>query len=104
MRISILLAALALSACVSTNRDGAPPNLVYHPPLPAPIRACPLKWLVLEQGGEPYVALSYNDNVQGAICSKDVQRYIRELQKVTCSYRLEIKEPLCLLPKELDGK
>ena len=104
MRIGILLATLVLSACVSTNEGGAQPKLAYHPPLPTPVKACPINWVVLEYEGAPYVALTYNDNVQGAICNKDVQRYIKELQKVTCSYREELKEPACLPQKELNGK
>lgn len=104
MRISILLATLMLSACVSTDKGEAPLKVEFHPPFPAPVSACPINWVILEHQGEPYVALTYNDNVQGAICNKDVQRYIKELQRVTCSYRLELKEPICLLSKEPNGK
>jgi hypothetical protein len=96
MRAVILAMALALSGCISTPAPEAPVVPVYHPPFPAPIAACPISWVVLEQEGKAYVALTYDDNVTGAICNKDVFRYIKQLKAVACQYRKDLKEPECL--------
>lgn len=69
---------------------------VYHPAMPAPYAACPIRWEVVVVDGKPKVALSYDDNVTAAMCNKDIERFISQLITLTCHYRQELKESNCL--------
>jgi hypothetical protein len=68
----------------------------YHPPMPVAYTVCPVRWEVIEVEERAMVALSYNDNVTAAICNKDIERYISQLLTVTCQYRQELKERICI--------
>lgn len=92
-----LLAALFLVGCTSVRevpveRDVLP---VFHPSLPEPVEVCNIKWNVLVLDENPYVALTYNDNITAAICFNEYERYIIQLLRVACSYRTELKEEIC---------
>jgi len=95
--LKCLLLPLLLVGCTSV-----PPVIKvtelpkYHPSLPIPYAVCPVYWEVLEQGGKAKIALSYNDNVTAAICNNDIERYISQLINITCHYRYELKESICL--------
>lgn len=81
-----IVAALLLTGCVTSP---LPPQKVpeYHPPLPRPYEVCDVRWEVLEVGGKVKVALSYEDNINLAICQKDIERYISQLVGVVCNYQ-----------------
>jgi hypothetical protein len=68
---------------------------VYHPSWPYPFEACSVNWKVIEVEGEPMVALSYNDNVEAAACMLDLERYLKQLTGMTCSYRVDLDEAKC---------
>ena len=98
MRIkpTIALVALLLVGCGST--PPTPPaevlseKIIYEPPLPKPLRFCDVTWKVLIVDNQPYVALSYEDNINFAVCAKDLEKYISEVNLVVCHYRQCIKE------------
>lgn len=92
MRQAVILAALLLVGCETT--PVAPPvvppvaeKITYHPPMPRPLSYCDVKWRVLIVDNQPYVGLSYEDNINFAICAKDMERYLSEMQMVLCHYR-----------------
>lgn len=91
MRKMILAASiLFLSACTST--PAVPPVVsaekpVYHPAMPRPIEVCNVHWEVLIVNNTPYVALTYEDNINFAKCGMEQERYLSELLLVTCHYR-----------------
>ena len=98
MRELILAGALLLSGCAAFMP--VPPVIVaeaptYHPAFPEPYSICPITWEVLDSGGDPKVAISYNDNLTAAICDKDKDRYIKQLLQLTCYYRLDLDERIC---------
>lgn len=88
--IAVLISAL-LVGCGTTPTPPTVPDVsnqvVYHPPLPRPTQVCYIQWKVLVVEGQPYVALSYEDNINFAICAKDLERYLSELNLVVCHYR-----------------
>ena len=82
---------LFLAGCSST--PSVPPPVVeakpvvYHPALPTPLYPCVANWKVLVVDNQPYVALTYQDNINLAICGVKVEAYIDELMEVACHYR-----------------
>ena len=94
-RVALLMAVL--TGCATTTPlpviYDAP---VFHPSFPNPYSVCPITWEVLEVEGKPKVALSYNDNITAAICDKDKDRYIAQLINLTCYYRKETSERICI--------
>lgn len=91
MRKMILATLLILAGCAS-----APPlpqpvakaeTPIFHPTLPKPLKVCYVHWKVLVVDGVPYVALSYEDNINFAMCGKDLEAYISELNEAICQYR-----------------
>ena len=91
------LSLLALVSCKTTPATGvgAQPEAVYHPRLPRPVEVCSLNWEVLVVNNEPFVALTYNDNITAAICDDRKTQYIEELLQVVCSYRKPLNEKIC---------
>ena len=93
----IALLTLALTGCGSTQAIVSTESTVYHPPMPAPYNSCPVYWEVHEVADRPKVALSYDDNVTAAICSKNMERYLLQLLNTTCHYRQELEEEVCIV-------
>lgn len=91
-----LILALLLSGCGSTITPPKIDTPVYHPSMPVPYMACNISLEVLEVNKQAEVSMSYNDNVTAAICNKDMERYLTELTKITCHYRRELKESICI--------
>lgn len=91
---AVILAAL-LSGCVSTTPTKVVDTPTYHPPLPDPYAVCQVEWRVVEVDGEMLVGVSYQDNLNLAVCIKDMERFISQLMGVTCHYREELKEVVC---------
>lgn len=91
------LSMLTLVACKTTpaTGGGAPASEVYHPRLPRPVEVCSLDWKVIVVDNEPFVALTYNDNVTAAICDDRKTQYIEELLQVVCQYRKPLNEKIC---------
>jgi hypothetical protein len=69
---------------------------VYHPTMPVPYEVCPIYWEVLEVEKTAKISLSYNDNVTAAICNRDIERFISQLINITCHYRQDLKESICI--------
>lgn len=95
-KTTLTLLAILLGGCALTSATVVQEVPTYHPTMPAAISACPVTWKVIEVDGQAMVAISYNDNVTAAICNKDVGRYISQLLTVTCQYRQELKESICI--------
>lgn len=91
MRKIIPIAILFLFGCSSTPTTPPPAEkverVVYHPALPSPLYPCVANWKVLIVDNQPYVALTYQDNINLAICGVKVESYIDELMEVVCHYR-----------------
>ncbi len=91
-----ILLATTLAACETTPAiPVAAPKLepmVYHPQMPKPLAVCDVTWKVLVVDNTPYVALTYEDNINFAVCAKDLERYLSELTLVVCQYRQCSKE------------
>lgn len=96
MRAVIFAAVLALVGCTSTPEPTKVPDvsnkITYEPPMPKPLEVCDVHWEVLIVDNKPYVALTYEDNVNFAVCAKDLEKYISELTLVVCQYRQCSKE------------
>jgi hypothetical protein len=97
MRKALVLVAALLVGCETT--PVAPPvvppvseKITYEPPMPKPLQFCDVKWKVLVVDNQPYVALSYEDNINFAVCAKDLEKYISEVNLVVCHYRQCSKE------------
>jgi hypothetical protein len=87
--------ALLLTGCSVTPEVISITSPVNHPELPSPYRTCEAAWKVLDVEGRAYIAVSYDDNLNLAICELDKERYISELKIVTCQYRQELNEIQC---------
>lgn len=90
-----------LAGCVNTPVNIIEKN-VMHPSWPTPYKVCQVEWKVREVEGEPYVGLSYNDNVSLASCGVDVERLISQYNQMVCSYRRNLKEERCALYNKKD--
>lgn len=89
--LDILLAiamVITLIGCASTSSE---PQMQaeYHPSWPTPYEVCDVNWKVIEYKDAPYVALSFDDNLELATCSIDLIRYIKEINTKFCHYRPE---------------
>ena len=84
----VLLALFTIASCSSTPTT---PEVVaeYHPSWPTPYEVCDVEWKVIEYKDAPYVALSFDDNLELASCSIDLMRYIKEMNTKFCHYRPE---------------
>lgn len=92
-----VISSLFLAGCNSTPVPAPPQPLpTFHPSLPPPIEPCPVTWRVIIQNDQPFVALTYDDNITAAMCFKEIERYIHQLLRVTCSYREGLNEAVCL--------
>ena len=84
----VVMAVLSISGCSVTPSEPVEPA-VYHPTWPQPYEVCDVEWKVFIIEEEPFVALSFDDNLEFANCSIDLIRYIRELNMKFCHYRPE---------------
>lgn len=85
----LILATIVLVGCTSTEPPNVIEKQVYHPEWPAPYRACNVNWEVLVVESVPYVAMSYNDSLSLAVCTRDALRYIKDINNKFCHYRPE---------------
>lgn len=96
MRKLIAVLCIFLAACsstpVTTDQLEKVDTPVFHPPMPKPVQVCYVHWNVLVVDNQPFVALSYEDNINFAMCGKDLEAYISELHEVICHYRQCDKE------------
>ena len=90
-----ILALILLTGCCVTPPPVVVETPIYHPELPTPYSACVAHWEVLEVDKRAKIALSYNDNVNMAVCAKDLQRFLSESKTILCHYRAELKESHC---------
>jgi len=96
--------AIAISGCTPTPTPIVVELPVYHPSMPVPYEVCNVAWEVFEVENRAKVALSYDDNLTMAICLGDIEKYISQLLNVTCQYRQELKDAVCLHKKESNVK
>lgn len=89
---SIILSVL-LAGCAAVPTVPEEPT-VYHPPWPAPVIPCDIEFRVLIVNDEPYVAVSFDDNLNAAICDNNKKRYVEELRTIVCHYR-DNEDPRC---------
>lgn len=96
----IILVFLSLTGCTSTPK---PPVVVekpvYHPAWPMPYQVCSIAWKVIIKDNTPYVALSYDDSLTLASCTKDMTRYILDMNSKFCHYR-PAEDERCVKDKE----
>ena len=94
----VLGASFLLLGCSTTvvpPPQPAPVVVEYHPPWPDPLQPCPIKWETFNINNKPYVALSFEDNLNFAICGQDMRKYILETRQIICHYRRSLSEPQC---------
>jgi hypothetical protein len=80
----VLISIITLSGCAATQPIQ---ENTYHPAWPTPYKICDVDWKVIVEEDQPYVALSYDDNLNLATCNLDVIRYIKEINTKFCHYR-----------------
>lgn len=86
----LILSSLVLTGCTST------PNTVYRdkPPLilpwPTPMMICEISGVKITPEGR--VELPYEDNVNIAVCERDMLRYILDLKEMICKHQPKDKE------------
>lgn len=95
-----VILSLLLTGCAAKTVPVLVSTPVFHPSMPVPYVVCPVTWEVLEDNGRAKVAVSYNDNITVAICNKDIERYISQLLNITCHYRRDLKERICVEHKK----
>lgn len=78
-----LLSSLLISACSSTQKPPMPEPLIL--PWPTPIMKCVIGSVKVTENGE--VILSYQDNINIAVCDQDMFRYIKDLTNMVCIHQ-----------------
>lgn len=81
----VVLTLITLSGCTLTSEEVE--TATYHPAWPTPYEVCDVKWEVFVIEKEPYVALSFEDNLKLAVCTQDLIRYLKEMNIKFCTYR-----------------
>lgn len=86
--LSILFVLSFLISGCSVSPDYTREQAQYHPPWPTPYTVCDVEWKIkIEENKEPYVMLSFDDNLKLASCQYDLIRYIQEMNRKYCHYR-----------------
>lgn len=78
----VLISSIVLTGC-ATNTP--PTSLDLGLPWPTPMLICEIENVKVTETGE--VILSYTDNVNIAICERDMLRYIKDLTNMVCVYQ-----------------
>ena len=96
----IAVTAFTITGCSISPQEQVD-TAVYHPAWPTPYEVCDVDWKVMVIENEPFVALSFDDNLKMAACTQDLIRYLKEMNIKFCSYRPE-EDSRCakLLKKE----
>lgn len=69
---------------------------ITHPSRPLPVQKVYIKWEVMDQDGEPYVALKYEDSLEFRKFLNDIERVLKTYGEMLCYYRKKLKEPVCM--------
>ena len=93
----VIVMLFTLVGCVTTEEPEV--TAQYHPAWPTPYEVCDVDWKVIEYKEAPYVALSFDDNLEFATCTIDLIRYIKEMNTKFCHYRPE-EDTRCAKYKE----
>lgn len=78
--ITSLLLILLVAGCANTP---APPRIEL--PWPTPMQPCIINSVRIDSNGD--VVLSYQDNINIAVCERDMFRYIKDLTKIICVHQ-----------------
>jgi len=82
----VAVTALTLTGCTISTPEQVE-TAVYHPAWPAPYETCDVEWKIMVVDKEPFVALSFEDNLKMAACTEDLIRYLKEMNIKFCTYR-----------------
>lgn len=82
----VAVTALTLTGCTISTPEEVE-TAVYHPAWPVPYETCDVEWKVMVVDKEPFVALSFEDNLKMAACTEDLIRYLKEMNIKFCTYR-----------------
>lgn len=82
----IAVTALTIAGCSIAPSEPVE-EATYHPSWPTPYEVCDVDWKILVIEEEPFVALSFEDNLRLAGCTEDLIRYITEMNTKFCTYR-----------------
>lgn len=83
----LIVPLLLLVGCSTTEPPKVIEKQVYHPEWPIPYRACDISWEVVVIEDEPFIALSYDESLDLAVCTKDLLRYVKDINSKFCHYR-----------------
>lgn len=88
-KILVVFSILTLSAC--TTKLPPPPAEPTIYPWPTPMMECSISSVRIDPETAD-VILSYQDNVNIAVCERDMFRYIKDLSKIICKHQPKDKE------------
>lgn len=87
LRNSVLLPVILLVGCVSTT---VPETIPLILPWPTPMSECEITTVSITPEGN--IQMSYQDNINIAVCERDMFRYIKDLHTIICQHQPTDKE------------
>lgn len=94
-RLIIVLISMIMIGCSTPIIVEVDKPHIAHPTLPLPVKP-----IVVEQSGamidgKAYVIMDVRNNQKVMVYMEDVLRYIKNINRLVCSYREELNEPFC---------
>lgn len=90
----LILSSICILLMFGCNSTTPPPEekpaLVL--PWPMPMATCEISSIVVTQEGK--VQMDYVDNINIAVCERDMLRYIKDLTEMVCKHQPGVKECL----------
>jgi len=83
IRSSLVLPVIFLTGCALNS---APPTEPLLLPWPSPMATCEISSVEIDNQGR--VILSYQDNINIAVCERDMFRYIKDLTQIICTHQI----------------
>lgn len=93
--ISVICLSVLLIGCGSGARV-APETIRVDVAWPNPINELKAEWQVVDVGGQPYVAMPFEQfQTEFRPWLNDVKRYMKDSKSMICYYRSPLNEPKC---------
>lgn len=97
-KLAVLFSAVILTGCANEVKPvdvPLEPLPTAHVNWPTPLTPCQINLAVMANGDSANVVIPYQDYLTLRACDADKNRYISNMNSMTCFYRKDLNEPRC---------
>lgn len=97
-KLAVLFSAVILTGCANEVKPvdvPLEPLPTAHVGWPTPLTPCQINLAVMANGDSANVIIPYQDYLTLRACDADKNRYISNMNSMTCFYRKDLNEPRC---------